>query len=79
MAYKFKEPIDFLYLFCKNCWEFRKFSIDKKIDFNSKVDLDKIDTYECTVCNTPTEIVRKEIVDYYQKLLEDEDDSKSGW
>lgn len=66
MSFIFDKDIDWLFFFCKNCWEIRKFTFSEPIQFNKKV----VQTGVCVKCKSEQTITAQECRDYYRELNE---------
>ncbi len=56
--------IDWLFSFCKSCWEYRKIVFSKKIDFSNDLELKG----KCVQCNNINLFNIKKIQNYYMNL-----------
>ncbi|ALD66118.1 hypothetical protein [Spiroplasma cantharicola] len=64
MAFNFEQDTDWIFTFCKNCWDFKKFIFNKPINFETKASYNGI----CVSCKKEQRINLKEARDYYDHL-----------
>ncbi|AHI54202.1 hypothetical protein SSABA_v1c08010 [Spiroplasma sabaudiense Ar-1343] len=57
---------DFLFLFCKNCWNYQKFQLSK----NQEQTLSQKTTFLCLKCNLEQNVDLEKIQNYYEVLNE---------
>ncbi|AKU80158.1 hypothetical protein [Spiroplasma turonicum] len=64
MAFTFDEDIDYIFTFCKICWDYKKFLFDNPISFETQSSSVGI----CVNCNKQQNINLYEVKDYYLNL-----------
>lgn len=65
MAFNFDEDIDWIFMYCKQCWDYRKFVFTKPIDWTNDFGHQE---GICTFCNKKQKIALKEAREYYDHL-----------
>ena len=63
----FDEDIDWIFTFCKVCWDFRKIVFDKPLNFETK----KQSVGKCTKCQSIVNIYLNNAKEYYENLNEE--------
>ncbi|ASP28621.1 hypothetical protein SCORR_v1c08490 [Spiroplasma corruscae] len=64
MSFIFDTDINYIFTFCKKCWDFKKFVFREAINF----DKNEYTIGLCTNCNKEQNINLYEAKDYYLKL-----------
>ncbi|QGS52042.1 hypothetical protein [Spiroplasma tabanidicola] len=64
MAFNFEKDTDWIFTFCKTCWDYKKFVFDKPLDFSKA----KKEPAVCTSCKKGQTINLKEAREYYHHL-----------
>jgi len=67
MAFIFDDDINYIFTFCKSCWDFSKFIFEIPLDFDYEEQREGL----CTICNNKQRISLIDSKEYYEKLNED--------
>ncbi|ATZ18906.1 hypothetical protein ESOMN_v1c05240 [Williamsoniiplasma somnilux] len=65
MAFNFDNDNDWLFMFCKKCWDYKKFVFNKAINFEDET-TDQLG--KCVDCDKKQKISTLEIKEYYGHL-----------
>jgi len=66
MSFKFESDVDWIFMFCKKCWDYKKFIFLKPISF---IDEDE-HIGKCISCLNEQILPKKEGLNYYLQLNE---------
>ncbi len=60
----FDDDINWIFTFCKVCWDFKKIVFEKPFDFNT----DQLQQGRCTKCNAIQTVAPSDARKYYEDL-----------